>query len=234
MTISTNPQGNESGKLIYLLKVSDVARMTQISPSQVYTMIREGSLPAVRFCTALRVRLEDLQKFIKEFQKEEVHFPRNPIQPEIDGRITSYYEWLGAGHLVESITSGAMHQQQGVVVTDFYFGWDRNNLYLRLDLDPVCAEEDGFLFRLNFGSAGQWSFKAENGKIIPQSYPFPIAQDTIIEVAFPWKELNLVSGSGLEFYLEIRRDNHILKRLPRQGSLNLTIPGEDYEESFWR
>jgi excisionase family DNA binding protein len=42
-----------------------VARMTQVSPSQVYTMIQEGSLPAVRFGTALRVRPEDLQKFIE-------------------------------------------------------------------------------------------------------------------------------------------------------------------------
>ena len=52
-------------KPIRLLKVSDVARMTQVSPSQVYTMIQEGSLPAVRFGTALRVRPEDLQKFIE-------------------------------------------------------------------------------------------------------------------------------------------------------------------------
>ena len=66
MTIYTNPQGNENGNPIYLLKVSDVARMTQISPSQVYTMIREGSLPAVRFYTALRVRPEDLQKYIED------------------------------------------------------------------------------------------------------------------------------------------------------------------------
>jgi len=52
-------------KPIRLLKVSDVARMTQISPSQVYTMIQEGMLPAVRFGSALRVRPEDLQKFIE-------------------------------------------------------------------------------------------------------------------------------------------------------------------------
>ena len=53
-------------KPIRLLKVSDVARMTQVSPSQVYTMIQEGSLPAIRFGTALRVRPEDLQKFIED------------------------------------------------------------------------------------------------------------------------------------------------------------------------
>ena len=65
MTIYTNPQETDTVKPIRLLKVSDVARMTQISPSQVYTMIQEGMLPAVRFGSALRVRPEDLQKFIE-------------------------------------------------------------------------------------------------------------------------------------------------------------------------
>jgi excisionase family DNA binding protein len=66
MTIYTIPPEIENEKHIRLLKVSDVARMMQISPSQVYTMIQEGALPAVRFGTALRVRPEDLQKFIEE------------------------------------------------------------------------------------------------------------------------------------------------------------------------
>ena len=66
MTMYTNPLEIENEKPIHLLKVSDVARMTQVSPSQVYTMIQEGSLPAVRFGTALRVRPEDLQKFIED------------------------------------------------------------------------------------------------------------------------------------------------------------------------
>jgi excisionase family DNA binding protein len=55
----------ESEKPIRLLKVSDVARMTQVSPSQVYTMIQEGALPAVRFGAVWRIRWEDLLKFIE-------------------------------------------------------------------------------------------------------------------------------------------------------------------------
>jgi len=66
MTIYTIPQEADIENPIRLLKVSDVARMTQVSPSQVYTMIQEGSLPAIRFGTALRVRPEDLQKFIED------------------------------------------------------------------------------------------------------------------------------------------------------------------------
>ena len=65
MSIYANPPELDTEKPIRLLKVSDVARMTQVSPSQVYTMIQEGSLPAVRFGSALRVRPEDLQKFIE-------------------------------------------------------------------------------------------------------------------------------------------------------------------------
>ena len=64
--INTTSPDTENERPIRLLKVSDVARMTQVSPSQVYTMIQEGSLPAIRFGTALRVRPEDLQKFIED------------------------------------------------------------------------------------------------------------------------------------------------------------------------
>jgi predicted DNA-binding transcriptional regulator AlpA len=39
LTIYTTPPEIENENPIRLLKVSDVARMTQISPSQVYTMI---------------------------------------------------------------------------------------------------------------------------------------------------------------------------------------------------
>ena len=66
MTIYTTSPDTDNEKPILLLKVSDVARMTQVSPSQVYTMIQEGALPAIRFGTALRVRPEDLQKFIED------------------------------------------------------------------------------------------------------------------------------------------------------------------------
>lgn len=66
MPFYDDPPEADIEKPIRLLKVSDVARMTQVSPSQVYTMIQEGSLPAVRFGTALRVRPEDLQKFIED------------------------------------------------------------------------------------------------------------------------------------------------------------------------
>ena len=48
-----------------LLKAEDVARIIQISTSQVYTLIQEGALQGVRFGRSVRVRPQDVEKFIE-------------------------------------------------------------------------------------------------------------------------------------------------------------------------
>jgi alpha-amylase/alpha-mannosidase (GH57 family) len=60
--------------------------------------------------------------------------PANPIHPVIDGEVTSYFEWMGAGHYSVDVRSGAMHGQR-LGVRELYYGVDDDNLYLRLDLD---------------------------------------------------------------------------------------------------
>jgi excisionase family DNA binding protein len=47
------------------LKVVDVAQLAQVSPSQIYALVKNGSLRAVKFGAAIRIRLEDLEEFIR-------------------------------------------------------------------------------------------------------------------------------------------------------------------------
>jgi len=65
--------------------------------------------------------------------------PTHPIRPVIDGRITSYFEWVGAGRYQPDNRSGSMHSDEPKIL-DVYYGTDSGNLYLRLDFD------DGFQF----------------------------------------------------------------------------------------
>jgi alpha-amylase/alpha-mannosidase (GH57 family) len=60
--------------------------------------------------------------------------PSNQIHPIIDGEVTSYFEWMGAGRYRTDNRSGAMHGPQPLV-RDLYYGADANNLYLRLDFE---------------------------------------------------------------------------------------------------
>ena len=73
----------------------------------------------------------------------EVHMPEALLAPTLDGRVTHYGEWSKAGHLLADAARGAMFQGN-IVFSILYFGFDAENLYLRLDpKDPQCSERRG-------------------------------------------------------------------------------------------
>ena len=49
-----------------LLKAMEVAKILNVSKAFVYQLMRKGVLPTVKILGARRVRLEDLQRFIRE------------------------------------------------------------------------------------------------------------------------------------------------------------------------
>jgi alpha-amylase/alpha-mannosidase (GH57 family) len=65
----------------------------------------------------------------------EIRRPTGLIQPEIDGEVTNYFEWVGAGSFETSAVAGAMHQvSEGanrIAVVDF--GFSREHLFIRVD-----------------------------------------------------------------------------------------------------
>ena len=60
--------------------------------------------------------------------------PSNSIRPVIDGEVTSYFEWMGAGRYRIDNRPGAMHGQRSLA-RDLYYGGDNSNFYVRLDFE---------------------------------------------------------------------------------------------------
>ncbi|MBZ5606481.1 MAG: glycoside hydrolase, partial [Acidobacteriia bacterium] len=76
---------------------------------------------------------EALARPILKSQEGELHErPANPIHATLDGEVTSYFEWLGAGHYRPDLRSGAMHGG-APPLHDLYYGTDGTNLYVRID-----------------------------------------------------------------------------------------------------
>jgi alpha-amylase/alpha-mannosidase (GH57 family) len=76
-----------------------------------------------------------LSRPILRAQPGEIHEPpSNPVHATIDGEVTSYFEWLGAGRYRPDLRSGAMHGGDPGV-RDMYYGCDDQNLYVRIDGD---------------------------------------------------------------------------------------------------
>ena len=65
----------------------------------------------------------------------EIRRPSGLIQPEIDGEVTSYFEWVGAGSFEPTAVAGAMHQVAEVAsrIVLVEFGFDREHLFIRVD-----------------------------------------------------------------------------------------------------
>jgi hypothetical protein len=76
---------------------------------------------------------EDLSRPILRVSVQEFHeTPTGPVRATIDGEVSSYFEWLGAGVYRVDQRTGAMHGQR-FFVQELRYGSDGQNLYLRLD-----------------------------------------------------------------------------------------------------
>ena len=49
-----------------LLKPADVAEILQVSKAHAYILLKRGEIPSVRIGKIVRVRLEDLERYINE------------------------------------------------------------------------------------------------------------------------------------------------------------------------
>ncbi len=73
----------------------------------------------------------------KEFRSE----PTGLIHPVLDGEISSYFEWMGAGIYRADSRSGSMHGGRNPV-HEIYYGTDGHDLYIRVDFaEPPAGAE---------------------------------------------------------------------------------------------
>jgi hypothetical protein len=82
---------------------------------------------------------EELSRPILQHAVKASHTPpTGPIRPVIDGEVTSYFEWLGAGAYRVDRRSGAMHGKR-FLIQELSYGSDGQNLYVRVDFDAAAA-----------------------------------------------------------------------------------------------
>lgn len=115
------------------------------------------------------------------------------IHPVIDGEVSSFFEWTGAGRYHPDNRSGAMHSDEPRI-RDIYYGADNENFYLRFDAD------EGFHFRsIELESNGRNISLLDNSAI-------QIARKHILEIRIPLPVL----GSSTDKELHVRVNGELL------------------------
>lgn len=180
---------------------------------------------------------------------QEVRKPTELLTPQIDGQITSYYEWSGAGMYEAGRAMGAMYRTERVVEA-VHFGSDLANFYLRVDFRHQVQMPKRATLRVNFTQPHHHAL------IVPQLQPSgvrcelwetnpssgfrkigaveQIAYGKIVELAIPFTAIGWKERDAVSFFVQILEADVELERHPEMGTLNLIVPDQQFEVENWR
>jgi alpha-amylase/alpha-mannosidase (GH57 family) len=181
---------------------------------------------------------EDLSRPILRVLIGEVHVdPSGIVHPTIDGAVTSYFEWIGAGLYRVDERSGAMHGKK-FLVQELYYGSDGENLYIRADFHPgaedtIAATE----VRLNAeardsGHVSSATIRFDHGRAhatdlklaaAPQAHTLAVecAYEKILEIRLSLDALGVQRGGSVRFQLSIWQGGLPMDAMPQQGWFEL-------------
>jgi alpha-amylase/alpha-mannosidase (GH57 family) len=172
---------------------------------------------------------EELSRPILRLMAPEVLVqPSGPIRPRIDGEVTSYFEWLGAGVYRVDERSGSMHGKK-FVIQEVQFGSDGASFYVRMDF------HSGYLRELS-GMEARLTLESLNGapathvtvdltegahlrsKLDP---PAEAVLGRVLEVRIPLAAAKVAPGAGLRFQFSLWQGGLPIDAVPQQGWIEM-------------
>jgi alpha-amylase/alpha-mannosidase (GH57 family) len=172
---------------------------------------------------------EELSRPILRMSVPEVHVPPSgPIAPTIDGEVTSYFEWIGAGAYRVDERSGSMHGKK-FVIREVFFGSDGESLFLRADFHSGYEEElQAMEARLNVQPLHDGACRpvtvdfANGGRVLEQfDPPANAALRRVLEVRIPLAAASVPKGSGVRFQFSLWQGGLPIDAVPQQGWIEM-------------
>ncbi len=155
--------------------------------------------------------------------------PAGPIHPEIDGCISSYFEWLGAGAYRVDARSGSMHGKR-FLAKELQYGADDRYFYLRVDFlegnEDLLASLDA-RFTVQAAEPGAKSgvtIHIENGNATVTESSFDKSEvraafQSILEVGIPLRVLE--PANRIQFHVSFWQAGLPVDAIPQQGWIEM-------------
>lgn len=168
--------------------------------------------------------------------EREVSLPTSLVTPDIDGRLTHFYEWYGAGVYLCQAPETTMHRQVQVLHR-IHFAFDHSNLYIRLDFTnkkPVELVENlkiKALFETDEEKTIEAAFdKAGCDDQLADQWRWSLQE--IFELAIKRTYLWETGRGRLSFRIEIFDGDKLTESWPSGVAIDLELP-DAHNEFFW-
>ena len=173
----------------------------------------------------------------------EMRQPSDLINPSIDGQLTSFYEWTGAGIYEAGRAMGSMYQAERFI-ENIHFGFNVTQLFLRIDFrkDANFPTQTGVRIQFLQPQSAILNIADLTASVIDgnlaigdrPAIPIPeICYGKILEIALPFAKLDWCSGQPITFIVHLHVNNVDLERHPDVGTLTVTLPGAQFELENW-
>jgi hypothetical protein len=168
--------------------------------------------------------------------------PETYLQVNVDGRETSYFEWLGAGLYATDPRGGTMHGQRRVL-GELRFGFNETHFYLRVDPEPeTIAEIPNFQLRVTLWDSRETriTVRVEKGKfagcVLEQGGACMLHPEAlvgagygkIIEVGVAKEIFDLSSRKSLLVSVALWEAGLPIEVLPIDGMLDIPLGAENF------
>jgi alpha-amylase/alpha-mannosidase (GH57 family) len=166
--------------------------------------------------------------------------PESLIEPEIDGTLSSYFEWLGAGFYQPGSEQSSMYRSERVL-DGIWFGFGAESFYMRFDflkwadasIKVVFYEPRGFLLKAGpFGVNGtrEFTLTTPGGVELRRN---SIAKRDIVEWEVPLLDLALKPGAPVAFQVRVAVDGIETEKYPEAAAIQLNVPAADFAAAKW-
>jgi alpha-amylase/alpha-mannosidase (GH57 family) len=166
--------------------------------------------------------------------------PTDLVHPRIDGRIGSFFEWVGAGEYEAGSEQGAMYRAERFLER-MAFGFDERHLHLRID----PAKWGGFSLEIAFAEPA--GTRARTGPVEPgKPLGYSVERDgaslsreglaaarDVVEWAIPLEDLGAKPGAPVAFQLRFLLDGIERETYPESGPIQLAVPDASFAAKTW-
>jgi alpha-amylase/alpha-mannosidase (GH57 family) len=184
----------------------------------------------------------------------EIRRPTGLIHPAIDGAVTDYFEWVGAGSFETMRTAGAMHQvaERSNKIVLVAFGFDLEHLFIRVDglrpmrellvgtfgltvrfLKPaglqVVVRRDGRaadVLLVKRSAKGDWDASTCVG--------LASAIGHVAEIRVPFQCLGVRPQEPVAFFVTLSEGTVEVEQQPQHQPIELEVPDERFGALNWR
>jgi alpha-amylase/alpha-mannosidase (GH57 family) len=158
------------------------------------------------------------------------------IEPRLDGRVSSFYEWRGAIRVSGESVQGSMARVTHNGAHYLSYGFSADALWLRLELSGDWhADLVGQGGKLRVGlEQGEQEYVAHY-ELGPAGATLAgdIAAGDIIELRLPLAEVPLERGQTVQLWVECERSDGEACRIPGSGFVAVYLIPDDFAASLW-